>query len=78
MSTPFSRREILQKSLALGTLVIASSHGPSAMLHALEQNEQCKPTPFLGGSVGYFQTGADGALRIGDHGPIQVRDLSRP
>ena len=45
MSTPFSRREILQKSLALGTLVIASSHGPSAMLHALEQSEERKPTP---------------------------------
>ena len=45
MPTPLSRREILQKSLALGSLAIASSYAPSAMLQALEQNEQRKPTP---------------------------------
>jgi protocatechuate 3,4-dioxygenase beta subunit len=45
MPTPLSRREILQKSLALGSLVIVSSHVPAAMLYALEQNEHRKPTP---------------------------------
>lgn len=45
MPTPLSRREILQKSLALGSIAIISSSAPSAMLHALEQNEQRKPTP---------------------------------
>jgi protocatechuate 3,4-dioxygenase beta subunit len=45
MSTRLSRREVLQKSLALGSLVIASAHAPSAMLFALEQNERRKPTP---------------------------------
>lgn len=45
MATPLSRREMLQKSLALGSIAIISSCAPSAMLHALEQNEQRKPTP---------------------------------
>jgi protocatechuate 3,4-dioxygenase beta subunit len=45
MATPLSRREMLQKSLALGSIAIISSCPPSAMLHALEQNEQRKPTP---------------------------------
>ena len=45
MAPSFSRREVLQKSLALGSLIVLSSHAPSLMLHALEQNEQRKPTP---------------------------------
>jgi protocatechuate 3,4-dioxygenase beta subunit len=45
MPTPLSRREILQKSLAFGSIAIISSYASSAMLQALEQNEQRKPTP---------------------------------
>ena len=45
MSIHLSRREILQKSVALGSLVIASSHAPSVLLFALEQKELRKPTP---------------------------------
>jgi protocatechuate 3,4-dioxygenase beta subunit len=45
MLTSLTRREVLQKSLALGSLVVLSSHATSVMLHALEQNEQRKPTP---------------------------------
>jgi len=45
MFTSLTRREVLQKSLALGSLVVLSSHTPSLMLHALEQKEQRRPTP---------------------------------
>jgi protocatechuate 3,4-dioxygenase beta subunit len=45
MVTLLTRREVLQKSLALGSLVVFSSHAPALMLHALEQNERRKPTP---------------------------------
>ncbi|HZP00691.1 MAG TPA: hypothetical protein VFD30_10385 [Terriglobia bacterium] len=45
MLNQLSRREILQKSVALGSLVIASSHATSALLFALEQKELRKPTP---------------------------------
>jgi protocatechuate 3,4-dioxygenase beta subunit len=45
MPTRLSRREILQKSVALGSLVIVSSQAPSALLFALEQKELRRPTP---------------------------------
>jgi protocatechuate 3,4-dioxygenase beta subunit len=46
-SGTLSRREILQKCLALGSIVIASSHPAGALFDDLEQQEQSarKPTP---------------------------------
>jgi len=39
-----SRREILQKCLALGSLTLIASHGSAAMLLAFEEKEVHKPT----------------------------------
>jgi len=40
-----SRREILQKCLAFGSLTLLASRGSAAMLLAFEDNELRKPTP---------------------------------
>jgi protocatechuate 3,4-dioxygenase beta subunit len=40
-----SRREILQKCLALGTLTVAASQASQAMLLAFQESEVRKPTP---------------------------------
>ena len=40
-----SRREILQKCLALGSVTLMAAHGSAAMLLAFEEKELCKPTP---------------------------------
>ena len=40
-----SRREILQKCLALGSVTLMAAHGSAAMLLAFEEKELRKPTP---------------------------------
>jgi hypothetical protein len=40
-----SRREVLQKCLALGSLTLAASHSSAAMLLVLEEKETPRPTP---------------------------------
>ena len=44
-SSGLSRREILQKCVALGSITLVASQGSAAMLLAFEEKELRKPTP---------------------------------